>query len=116
MATIDREITELLHRLPEAQQQRVLEFARGLAEVRAQGIPGENIYLETEVMPDAAIGRKGGAVSRAEFYHAPRARTPQAGSRRGSTRRGDQICSYVVVAVGDTVVVTHKSVSGPISS
>jgi hypothetical protein len=28
MATIDREITELLHRLPELQQQRVLEFAR----------------------------------------------------------------------------------------
>jgi len=43
MATIDREITELLHRLPELQQQRVLEFARELADVKLQGIPGANL-------------------------------------------------------------------------
>ena len=40
MATIDQEIAKLLHRLPEAQQQRVLDFARELAQVRPQGIPG----------------------------------------------------------------------------
>ena len=43
MATIDREITELLHRLPESQQQRVLEFARELADIKLQGIPGANL-------------------------------------------------------------------------
>jgi hypothetical protein len=43
MATIDREITELLHRLPELQQQRVLEFARELAEVKPQGVPGTDL-------------------------------------------------------------------------
>jgi hypothetical protein len=43
MATIDREITELLRRLPEMQQQRVLEFARELAEVKVQGTPGKDL-------------------------------------------------------------------------
>ena len=43
MATIDREITELLHRLPELQQQRVLEFARELAEAKPQGVPGADL-------------------------------------------------------------------------
>ena len=43
MATIDREITELLHRLPELQQQRVLEFARELAEVKPPGVPGTDL-------------------------------------------------------------------------
>jgi len=43
MATIDREITELLHRLPEVQQQRVLAFARELAEAKLQGIPGADL-------------------------------------------------------------------------
>ena len=43
MATIDREITELLRRLPELQQQRVLEYARELAEVKPRGIPGANL-------------------------------------------------------------------------
>jgi hypothetical protein len=43
MATIDREITELLHRLPELQQQRVLEFARELAEVKPHGVPGTDL-------------------------------------------------------------------------
>ena len=43
MATIDREITELLRRLPELQQQQVLEFARELAEVKPQGVPGAKL-------------------------------------------------------------------------
>jgi hypothetical protein len=34
MAIIDQEIAKLLHRLPEAQQQRALDFARELAEVK----------------------------------------------------------------------------------
>ena len=43
MATIDQEITELLHRLPELQKQRVLNFARELAAVKTQGIPGADL-------------------------------------------------------------------------
>jgi hypothetical protein len=43
MATIDREMTELLHRLPELQQRRVLEFARELAEARPKGVPGADL-------------------------------------------------------------------------
>ena len=43
MATIDREITELLQRLRQSQQQRVLEFARELADGKLQGIPGANL-------------------------------------------------------------------------
>jgi hypothetical protein len=42
------------------------EAERAVSALKARGIPGENIYLETEVMPDAGIGRKGGEVSRAE--------------------------------------------------
>lgn len=53
MATIDREITELLHRLPELQQQRVLKFARELAEVKPQGVPGANlIAFGGRIAPD----------------------------------------------------------------
>jgi hypothetical protein len=40
MATIDREIAELLQRLPELQQKRVLEFARELAAIKPQRLPG----------------------------------------------------------------------------
>ena len=40
MATIDQEIAKLLHRLPEAQQQRVLDFARELADVDPRGRRG----------------------------------------------------------------------------
>ena len=43
LATIDREIAELLHRLPELQQQRVLEFVRELAEIKPQGVPGSDL-------------------------------------------------------------------------
>ena len=53
MATIDREITELLHRLPELQQQRVLEFARELAEAKPQGISGATlIAFGGRIAPD----------------------------------------------------------------
>jgi hypothetical protein len=48
-----------------------LFYSRGEAEsaveaLKAQGIPAENIYLETEVIHDGGIGRKGGEVSRVE--------------------------------------------------
>jgi hypothetical protein len=53
MATIDREIAELLHRLPELQQQRVLEFARELAEVKPQGVLGADlIAFGGRIAPD----------------------------------------------------------------
>src|SRR5260370_15815812 len=42
------------------------EAERAVDALKAQGIPAESIYLETEVMPDTAMGRKGGEVSRAE--------------------------------------------------
>ncbi len=40
MATIDREIRDLLHKLPEFQQQQVLQFARELADAKPRGVPG----------------------------------------------------------------------------
>jgi hypothetical protein len=43
MATIDQEIANLLHQLPVAQQQRVLDFARELAQVKPHGIPGADL-------------------------------------------------------------------------
>ena len=43
MATIDQEIAELLHRLPALQQQRLLEFARGLADAKVQGVSGVDL-------------------------------------------------------------------------
>lgn len=39
----DREIIDLLHRLPESQQQQVLEFARELAALKPHGIPGADL-------------------------------------------------------------------------
>jgi hypothetical protein len=42
------------------------EAERAVDALKAQGIPAESIYLETEVMPDTAMGRKGGEVRRAE--------------------------------------------------
>jgi hypothetical protein len=45
MAMIDQETTELLHRLPESQQQRVLNFARELAGIKPQGIPGADLIV-----------------------------------------------------------------------
>lgn len=43
MAKLDQEISELLHRLPAAEQQRVLEFARELADVKLHGVPGADL-------------------------------------------------------------------------
>jgi hypothetical protein len=43
MATIDQEIAKLLHQLPEAEQQRVLDFARELADVKLRGISGADL-------------------------------------------------------------------------
>jgi hypothetical protein len=42
------------------------EAERAVAALRAQGIPAEDIYLETEVPPDPDVGWKGGEVSRLE--------------------------------------------------
>ena len=61
MAAIDREILELLHRLPELQRQRILEFARELAETKPRGVPGANLTAfggripldDLQRMPDA---------------------------------------------------------------
>jgi hypothetical protein len=43
-----------------------MDAERAVDALKAQAIPAENIYLETEVMPSGVIGRKGGEVSRAE--------------------------------------------------
>lgn len=48
MATIDREITELLHRLPELQQQRVLEFARVSSRTSRQSINSQRRIVSSE--------------------------------------------------------------------
>jgi hypothetical protein len=42
MVTIDREISEPLHRLPIFEQRRVLEFARQLAKLKSKGVPGKD--------------------------------------------------------------------------
>jgi hypothetical protein len=42
------------------------EAKRAVDALKAQGISGEDIYLETEIMPSGLIGRKGGEVQRAE--------------------------------------------------
>ncbi len=53
MATIDQEIAKLLHRLPEAQQQRVLDFACELAGSKPQGIPGADLLpFAGRISPD----------------------------------------------------------------
>ena len=74
MATIDREITELLHRLPELQQQRVLEFARELAEAKPQGVPGADLIAFGGCIPaddlqrmQDAIEEGGEAVNQSEW-------------------------------------------------
>ena len=43
-----------------------IEAENAVEALRAQGIPAEDIYLETEVAPPGEIGRKGGEVSRLE--------------------------------------------------
>jgi hypothetical protein len=62
MSTIEREITELLHRLPELQQQRLLEFARELAEVKRQGVPGANLIAFGGRIPSADLQRMQDAI------------------------------------------------------
>src|SRR5258708_7461891 len=44
-----------------------IEAQRAVDSLKAQGIPAEDIYLETEVTPTADVGRKGGEVSRLEL-------------------------------------------------
>ena len=43
MAKVDQEISELLHRLPESEQLKVLRFARELADLRLRGVPGADL-------------------------------------------------------------------------
>jgi hypothetical protein len=43
MVKLDKEISDLLQRLPESEQQKVLEFARELADVRLHGVPGSDL-------------------------------------------------------------------------
>ena len=40
---IEKELAELLNRLPMERQQKVLDFARELAEARPQGVAGETL-------------------------------------------------------------------------
>ena len=62
MATIDQEIAKLLHRLPEAQQQRVLDFARELAEVKPHGIPGADLLAFAGRIPPDDLQRMSDAI------------------------------------------------------
>jgi len=62
MATIDLEIAKLLHRLPEAQQQRVLDFARELAAVKLHGIPGADLLAFAGRIPPDDLQRMSDAI------------------------------------------------------
>jgi hypothetical protein len=62
MATIDHEIAKLLHRLPEAQQQRVLDFARELAQVKPYGIPGADLLAFAGRIPPDDLQRMSDAI------------------------------------------------------
>ena len=62
MSTIDQEIAKLLHRLPEAQQQSVLDFARELADVRTRGIPGADLLTFTGRIPADDLQRMSDAI------------------------------------------------------
>jgi hypothetical protein len=62
VATIDQEIAKLLHRLPEAQQQRVLDFARELAEAKPHGIPGANLLAFAGRIPPDDLQRMSDAI------------------------------------------------------
>ena len=64
MTTIDREITELLRRLPELQQQRVLEFARELADEKRQGIPGADLIAFGGRIPSDDLQRMQDAIEK----------------------------------------------------
>jgi hypothetical protein len=62
MATIDREIAELLQRLPELQQKRVLEFARELAETNPKGLPGTAVLEFAGCIPADDLQRMQDAI------------------------------------------------------
>ena len=59
---IDQEIAKLLHRLPEAQQQQVLDFARELAEVKPNGIPGTDLLAFAGRIPLDDLQRMSDAI------------------------------------------------------
>ena len=42
------------------------EAERAIDELKAEGIPADNIYLETEMLPAGDVGRKGGEVTALE--------------------------------------------------
>ena len=62
MATVDQEIAKLLHQLPEAQQQCVLDFARELAEVKPHGIPGPDLLAFAGRIPPDDLQRMSDAI------------------------------------------------------
>ena len=62
MATIDQEIAKLLHQLPEAEQQRVLDFARELAEVKPHGISGADLLRFAGRIPPDDLQRMSDAI------------------------------------------------------
>ena len=62
MATIDQEIAKLLHQLPEAEQQRVLDFARELADVKPRGIPGADLLGFAGHIPPDDLQRMNDAI------------------------------------------------------
>jgi hypothetical protein len=62
MATIDQEIAKLLHQLSEAEQQRVLDFARELADVRLRGIPGADLLGFAGHIPPDDLQRMSDAI------------------------------------------------------
>jgi hypothetical protein len=62
MATIDQEIAKLLHRLPQAEQQRVLDFARELADVTPHGIPGADLLAFAGRIPPDDLRRMQDAI------------------------------------------------------
>jgi hypothetical protein len=62
VATIDQEIAKLLHQLPEAEQQRVLDFARELADVKLRGIPGADLLSFAGRIPPDDLQRMSDAI------------------------------------------------------
>ena len=62
MATIDQEIAKLLHQLPEAEQQRVLDFARELADVKLRGVLGTDLLGFAGHIPPDDLQRMSDAI------------------------------------------------------
>ena len=61
-AMVDREIMELIHRLPESQQQQVLQFARELAALKPHGIPGADLICFGGCIPADDLQRMRDAI------------------------------------------------------